>query len=258
MVRIVKFFALLFFCLSSASAIAKESDNLTIFSESNMTYPLAKIARAYSLEKNAVVSINFNSSSVLIQNIDAGEPADVFISSHPSWIETLKQKGLVDVYNVSNIAKDNLVLIASRNNKMINHDSFAKINDINQILRIINNKRIPLIVDSEGTSLGRYTSAILKKAHILHQRIYQKIDEDKKTIADFINDNEQYCGIVMASSVKDYQNVVVLKQVPDSEIYYQALVIAGDNMDKARDFLKFLKSDSAKTILSKNGFILDE
>lgn len=236
----------------------EESENLTIFSESNTAYPLTKIARLYSSEGNAVVSINFSSSSDLIQNIDAGEPADVFISSHPSWIETLKQKGLVDVYNLANIAKDRLVLVTSRNNNKINQNTFAKVDDINQILKSIDHKHIPLIIDSSDTSLGRYSSDILKKAHISSQKIYHRVNEDKKTIVDFINDNDQYCGIVTASAINDYDNIVVVKEILDSEIYYQALVIAGDNMEMARDFLKFLKSDAAKMILSKSGFILDE
>jgi molybdate transport system substrate-binding protein len=239
-----------------SSSLAKESNSLTIFSESNMTYPLTQISRLYSAQSNTIVSINFNSSSELIKNIDYGEPADIFISSHPSWIETLKQKGLIDVYNLTNIAKDSLVLISSINNNKITQQEIAEINNVTRILKIINNKKIPLIVDSEFTSLGKYTATILKTANIKNHKIYRKFSEDKKAIVDFIDENDEYCGIVMASSIKNYKNIVVLKEIPNSEIYYQVLVIAGDNMSQARDFLEFVKSNEVGKILSNSGFIL--
>jgi molybdate transport system substrate-binding protein len=255
---------LILLCLSSNATAqdavkkpVKKIDSLTIFSEVNMTYPLVKIARLYSEQKNVIVSVNFNSSSELIQNIDAGEPADVFIASHPVWIETLKQKGLVDVYNLANIAKDKLVLVTSKKNPRISIFDVAAISDINKVLKLIVSRHIPLIVDSKDTSLGKYTSAILDSAKIPDHKIYHRVNEDKKSIADFVNDNDGYCGIIMASSLRNYDNITVLKNIDDSEIYYQALVIAGDSMEKARDFLKFLKSEQAKTVFAENGFIVE-
>ena len=41
------------------------------------------------------------------------------------------------------------------------------------------------------------------------------------------------------------------------DIFYQALVIAGNNMEVAREFLKFLKTPQSKEILKENGFIVD-
>ncbi|MBM3579327.1 MAG: ABC transporter substrate-binding protein [Alphaproteobacteria bacterium] len=141
---------LVIFLLLSSAAHAIPSRNLTIFAETNLSQTLIKISRLYSQKSNVVVSVNFNSSADLIVEINSGEPADVFISTNPNQIESLKQRGLVDVHNIGYIA---------RNNK----------------------------------------------------------------------DNT----------------------------YYQALVIAGDNMDLAREFLKFLKSDAAKAIFKESGFLTD-
>lgn len=237
--------------------VTKKVHNLTIFSESNMTFPLVKIARLYSATNNSTVSINFNNSYELIKNIDDGESSDVFIASHPDWIDGLKQKGLVDVYNLANVAKDKLLLITSKKNHKINIAKINQISDTKAILKEINNQQISLIVDSKLTSLGKYTDTILKEKSVSNQRIYHRVLEDKKSIVDFINENDTYCGIVLASSVKNYDDILVLKTIDNSEIYYQALVIAGTNMDKARDFLEFIKSDAAKTVFAENGFIIE-
>lgn len=249
-----------FFCSSLwqiAPAQAATSENLTIFAESNMVYALTEIARNYSKEKNIVVSINFSSSFELIQNIDYGEPADIFISSHQDWIDNLKQKGVVDVYNVSNIARDRLVVVASKNNEKINNLGAANSRqNVEGVFKIADENKIPIIVGSEYTSLGRYTSDITKNMNVDKNNIYKKINEDKNSIIDFITESPSYLGVVLKSETKNQNDIKILAEA-DLEIYYQALVIAGDNMEKARDFLKYLKSDQAKKILLAKGFIVN-
>jgi ABC-type molybdate transport system substrate-binding protein len=49
--------------------------------------------------------------------------------------------------------------------------------------------------------------------------------------------------------------LLILATKKNLNIFYQALVIAGDNMEVAREFLKFLKSAEAKKILEQSGFI---
>jgi len=250
-----------FLALLSGNVYANQDnkiDNLTIFSESNMIYPLVKAARLYSEKKSAIVSINFNNSLQLIQNINDGERADVFIASHPEWIKTLKQKGLVDVYNLTNIAKDKLVLVTSKNNKKVDITKINQLSDINKILRTLNNDNIPIIIDEINTSLGNYGNDIMLQAKIAHQKVFHRVLEDRKSIIELINDGDEYCGIVFASSIADHNNIVVLKEIENGEIYYQALVIAGDNMGKARDFLKFIKSsDEIKKDFAQSGFVVD-
>ncbi len=252
--------------LTPLNLTAKEASNITIFAESDMAKVLAEISRNYSKENNTIVSINLNSSSQLINEIDSGEPADVFISSHEDWIEMLKHKGLVDVYNISNIAKDKLVLVTSNKNTNIDLNNIKKLGDINKILKFISKKETPIviiIIDSEYTSLGRYSAKIIKDAKIndgnvyRDNDIYKKVEEDKRTVISLLEENNNSCAIVLASSLVNQKNIKIIADIPNLDIYYQALVIAGDDMKEARNFLKFLKSDKAKEIITRNGFIVD-
>ncbi len=239
------------------TAIGANSESLTIFSESNMTYAITKIARNYSKKANVAISVNFNSSFELIDNIDLGEPADIFISSHLDWVKNLSQKGLVDRYSSADFAEDKLVLITSKNNERINFNEVSKIGDLNKILQFINEKKAPLIVGSDYSSLGRYTKKILAESNVDNFQIFQKLNEDKKSIIDFINEHNHYCAIVIASEIANNKEIVILSQVPFVNIDYHALVIAGDNMDNARKFIEYLKSKEAKEVLVRNGFIAD-
>ena len=255
MIRIITQLIIILLVMAPLNSEAKEVANIAIFAESNMAKVLTEISRIYSRENNAIVSINLNSSSQLINEIDSGEPADVFISSHEDWIEMLKHKGLVDVYNISNIAKDKLVLVTSNKNDNVDIDNIKKLGDLNKILKLIIKKETPIIIDSEYTSLGRYTAKIIKDAKIGDSDIYKRVEEDKKSVVELLEENNNFCGIILASSAINQENIKIIADIPDLDIYYQALVIAGDDMKEARNFLKFLKSDKAKEVLTKNGFI---
>lgn len=247
------------FPINKAAHAAKDSSNvgnLTILSEENMTYALTKIVRDYAKKENVAISINFNSSSELINEIEEGEPADIFISSHFDWVRILYQKGVVDRFSWSNFAHDKLVVITSKNNDKINFAQVRKNGNLKNVLQMIRDKKIPLIVGSDYSSLGKHTKKIIEDSKISNFQIFQKLEEDKKSIIDFVNEHRGYCAIVMKSDVKNYDKVVVLAEVPDMNIDYRALAVAGDNMENARKFIKHLKSKEAQDILAQYGFIL--
>ena len=95
-----------------------------------MIFSLTKIARLYSQKNNITTAINFGSSAQLANNIEEGEPADVFISAHHIIVDSLKQKGLIDFYNNSNIVSDRLVIATSIDNP--NLKDFNKSLDFNK------------------------------------------------------------------------------------------------------------------------------
>tara|TARA_Y100000389_G_scaffold115529_1_gene112617 strand:- start:6482 stop:7216 length:735 start_codon:yes stop_codon:yes gene_type:complete len=236
---------LILFLLFSNISYANDSKNLTIFAESNLSVPLVKIIRKYSKEKNTIISINFKSSFDLIEKIDEGEPADIFISSHQDWVNVLKQKGLIDIYSISNISEDKLVLIASNKNKKFFTDSFDK-KDLAVIFKRMSDMGYSLITDSNYNSLGKYSSKIIKKYKIKPNRVFIKLNEDRKSIIDFVSDNKNLFALVLESSILPQDNVRVIYRIPDIEINYQASAIAGNNMESARDFITYLENINFK------------
>ena len=71
----------------------------------------------------------------------------------------------------------------------------------------------------------------------------------------FISAHSDSIELIKRKGLADVHNVGYVAK--NGNIFYQALVIAGDNMEVAREFLKFLKSDVAKTILKEIGFGVD-
>lgn len=248
---------LLIFFFFATSALASPSRNLTIFAEPNLAIALTKIARAYSAKANVIMSLNFSSASNLINNIDSGEPVDIFISAHKGWIDSLHQKGVVDVYNVGFIAQDNLVLVTSKSNPTL-PAAFQNTNfTTKDSLALLNESKATIIFDDEGSSSGFYAKSFFDQNAYPEIKTFSKIAEDKTSFLTIIKSSQENYALLLESQIKNKNDFQIIATNDGENIFYQALVIAGDNMDVAREFLKFLKSEPAKKIFKASGFIVE-
>jgi molybdate transport system substrate-binding protein len=255
--RIFCFLVITYFALSSSFASAAQIKNLTVLAEPNLVAALTKISRIYSQKNAVIVSVGFASAASLISDIDSGEPSDVFISAHQDWVTDLKQKGLVDIYNVDHIASDELLLVASRDNLSVPGYLGEKNTDFEEALKVLDHNHLNLIVDNDESSLGKYSNAMITAMQLQNIKLFTKLSEDKSLITNLLQDNLDSYAILLASQVNNRKNLKVLARKKTQHIFYQALVIAGDNMDVAREFLKFLKSAQAKAIFRENGFVVE-
>jgi molybdate transport system substrate-binding protein len=255
-VNIMKIFYRVFLILIffTQNSFASQSRNLTVFAEQNMVVALTKITRLYSQRANVIISTNFNSSLDLINDIDSGEPADVFISAHSGLIENLRQKGLVDVYNIGYIAADQLVLVTSKSNQKVIPELLTGKLSLEESLKILDKNKTTLILDDEGSSSGKFSNDLIAGFSFADLKLFNKLNEDKSPILSSIKDNPEDYALLLASQIKNRNDLQILSTKKDSNIFYQGLVIAGDNMEVAREFVKFLKSNAAKSILQQSGF----
>jgi hypothetical protein len=98
-----------------------------------------------------------------------------------------------------------------------------------------------LIAESEHKSLGKYSNKIISKYNIKPHTVFRKLNEDKKSIIDFVMQDKNLFALVLESSILPNDDIKIIAKIPDIDINYQASAIAGDNMEIARDFIKFLE-----------------
>lgn len=250
--RLIVLTSFCFFVFFNKISFASQSRNLTIFAEPNMVFAISKIARFYSQKHNVIISINFHSSEDSVTTIDSGEPADIFISAHSEMIENLRQKGLIDVYNVGYFARDEVVLVTSKSNPNPLEIPQGKIEDY---LAHFNKTKETVILDYEGSSSGRVSKEFIK--NLPNINLFKKISEDRSSIIKSLKEDHKIYALVFKSQAFGEDSLRTLAQSNNGNIFYQALVVAGDNMEIAREFLKFLKSSQAKLILKESGFITE-
>lgn len=239
------------------NSFANQSRNLTVFAEPNLALPLTKIARQYSRIANVIVSLNFTSASSLISNIDSGEPVDLFISAHSDWIEMLHQKGVVDIYNLGYIAQDEILLVAQKDNQNIPQEFSEKNMLAGEIMNILNQNKINIIIDEANNSSGFFARKFLSEFKTDDIRIFSRLTEDKIPLLKTINNDKNSYSIILKSQINSKKDDFKILAKADKKIFYQALVIAGDNMEVAREFLKFLKGDYSKNYLRSYGFAVN-
>ena len=90
--RFLVAFATLFATVSLAPAA---DGQITVFAAASLTNALQQIDAAYTKTTAVPVKESFASSSTLARQIEAGAPAQVFISADTKWMHCLEHKGFV-------------------------------------------------------------------------------------------------------------------------------------------------------------------
>jgi molybdate transport system substrate-binding protein len=244
----------LYYTFGSVPAFAIHS--ISVLADNTIDIALAELARDYSRSKQVIVNTSFASKAMHDTQILEGGAADILITSQPFWIEELKNKGLIDVASRTTIASNQLALVGPLDNtldikiekyfptaalikQMANEPMFVVANPGTQIAGIYGKEALRTIGASDD--LEPYTLYIREPSQMI----------------GMVSKQNAY-GVFLNSTVARRSDVQVLDIFPTSShqpITYFAVVIAGDNMEEARNFLAYLQQASAKKILKRNGFI---
>ncbi len=226
---------------------------ITVMADPSMTIPLSKIARIYAQEKNIAVATSFGAGSVQIKDLEDGQEGNVFITARPALIRLLQSKGLMDVYSLTNIATNRLVLLGPKNN--ITNPRAKK-----RLMKLLptQEKDFQLALgDPEFLSEGTYALQLIRKLRLSRElEPSYSFFRDNFALRKAITQYGAY-GFMFETDVllyPDLNKLMTISSDDSSAIIYQAAVVAGDNMNVARDFLKFLTSKTAADIFKENGF----
>lgn len=258
--KLQRFLCLFFGCCLAFLPTAGNSLNsrsLTILSEPSTSLALTKIVRSFARTHNVIVAIDFDSSFDLIKKIDDGLPSDVFISANLDAIDGLRHKGLIDIYNIVYIASDKIVLVTSKHNQKTPPHLLLRGIDIETALKAIDEQQNFLAIDYRGYSSGIYADKIVSKIDLKKLQLVHKLPEDKHSlVSDLVKDKNLF-AITLASQVANKSDFLILGTENNRIPSYQAIAIAGNNMEVAREFLNFLKSDFAHQIMQENGYLVN-
>jgi len=94
-------------------ALADEG-KITVFAAASLTNAMQDIAAEYKKEKNVDVVSSFASSSTLARQIEAGAPADLFISADQKWMDYAADKKAVDTTTRETLLGNSLVVVAPK------------------------------------------------------------------------------------------------------------------------------------------------
>src|SRR5271167_4787731 len=95
----------------STDAIAQGAPVL-VFAAASMKNALDDATAQYEREEGAKVTTSYAASSALAKQIEAGAPADIFISADLDWMDYLDQKKLIKPGTRMSLLGNKIVLVA--------------------------------------------------------------------------------------------------------------------------------------------------
>lgn len=222
---------------------ANDTQSITILASSSLTNFIEHIIKDYATSSNTSVSASFEAPSELVNQIEVGEPADVIIIEDQQRMQQLKQQGLVDVYNLGNIASGNLVLVASPEHRAIS--KITPETSFEDSIKLLAKQSLFVIPDPEIDSAGATIRDMLTNLGVWKTVEPYLIRANNTRHALYLIAKGHSAGLLYAADVVHSPDVKIIRTLDadaHAPIVYQAAPVAGENMEKARQFVEYLRS----------------
>ncbi|HEX6957925.1 MAG TPA: molybdate ABC transporter substrate-binding protein [Ferrovibrio sp.] len=247
--------------LPIATAPAARADALLVFAAASLKAALSEVDAGWTAQQRAGkreddgVKVSFAGSSALARQIEAGAPADLFISADLAWMEYLAQRRLVRPGTRVDLLGNRIVLIAPARSALQ-----ARIAPGFDLAGLLGAGGRLAIADTDAVPAGRYGKAALQALKVwpqVERRLVQA--ENVRAALAFVARGEAPLGIVYATDAAAEPKVRIVDAFPEEThppIVYPAAVLAASRHPAAAAYLSYLQGAAARTVFEKNGFTL--
>lgn len=240
----------------AGQAVAQEG-KITVFAAASLTNAMQDIAAAYTKEKQVKVVSSFASSSTLARQIEAGAPADLFISADQKWMDYAVEKKAVDSASRETLLGNSLVVVAPKSSAQGAIKIDAK-TDWNSLLK---GGRLA-VGDPDHVPAGIYAKEALQKLGAW-ETLSPKLApaEDVRGALALVERSEAPLGIVYGSDAVASKGVKVVGTFPEAshkKVEYPLAIIDGHKNATVSAFYDYLKGPQASEIFKRYGFTTHE
>lgn len=240
---------LLFVLLPIAPAAAAE---LLLFAAASLKPALEEIAALPEAKAIAQIKASYAASSALARQIDAGAPADLFISADLEWMDWLAARDKVATATRFDLAGNELVLVAPKASTLkLQLDAKA------ELRRALGDARIAL-AEPGSVPAGKYAKAGLEKLGLWPQvqDRYVATENVRAALALAARGEVPLAAVYRSDAVSEPAVRVIAAFPPDSHppIVYPAAALVGRDSEAAKQLLQLLRSDKGQAALARWGF----
>lgn len=228
---------------------AQAKESITVYAAASLTDAMNDLSKLYQQQHKIDVKTSYAGSSTLAKQIEAGAPANVFISADEQWMNYLQNKKRVQPQDRVNLLGNSLVLITPKSQpiKIKMDKSFDPNTVLKGKLCTGNTQSVPVgkYAKQSLTSLGWWDK--------VKPRLVET--EDVRSALNFVARGECQAGIVYATDAAINKNVVIAGVFPANShppiIYPMGLLKKDKN---SAHFYQFLQAAPAKAVFQKYGF----
>lgn len=195
---------------------------------------------------------NFGPSGGLMQQIEEGVDADLFISAGKKQVDQLEEKGFLLDGSRVDFLKNDLVLI-------VNKDYEDQVKSLDDLLTL--EGTAIAMGEPDSVPAGRYTLEALESLE-LYDDLKEHIvfTKDVRQALDYVDTKNTIAGFCYASDAIMASNSLVAVVVPPeshSPIVYPAAIMKDtENLEEIEKFFQFIKNQESQSVFEKYGFKL--
>ncbi len=232
------------------------ADDLVVFAAASLANVLDQVAEARTAQTGNRLVISYAGSSALARQIQAGAPADIFISASTDWMDAVEASGDLREGSRRNVAGNSLVLIAHGRDA-----PQVAINENLDLAGMLGDERLAMAL-VDAVPAGVYGKAALTALGLWEsvEPLVAQADNVRAALA-FVAQNEAPFGIVYATDAAIEDDVSIIGTFPEGShepIIYPAAITAQSSHPEAEAFLDFLTSGVARGIWTEYGFSMPD
>jgi len=246
----------LLLALAAPSFAARAADEpVVVFAAASLKNALDEAAAAWAKETGGITRISYAGSNVLAKQIEAGAPADLFISADLAWMDYAAKNGTIRSESRVNLLRNAIVLVAAKGAGL--RVTLEPGTDLSAALA---GGRLAM-GNVEAVPAGKYGRAALEKLGAW-DRVKGQVAQAENVRAALllVSRGEAPLGIVYATDAASDPGVEVVATFPaDSHppiVYPAALTKDSGQAERAASFLGFLRSPAARPLFERQGFIV--
>ncbi len=226
------------------------ADELLVFAAASTTDALNELAPKFTAQTGHTVKFSFAGSSDLARQLQAGAPADVFLSADAAQMDAVVSSGKVARGDVKRLLSNQLVVIAPKDGKLEIHGP----DDLKQVKNLA-------LADPASVPAGVYAKGFLEKVGVwsaVQGKVVPSLDVRAALAA--VESGRADAGIVYRTDAQHSKKVRIELFVPKSKVpeivYPVAKVQGSQHAAAAQAFVDFLQGDAAGAAFRKQGFIV--
>ena len=238
--------------LSMGAAMPASGTEVTVFAAASLKEAMDEQAKRFEADTGNKVIVSYGGSNALARQIQAGAPADVFISADLDWVDYVERRALLVSGSRVNLLRNELVLIApaSSNAALRIAPGFA-------LATALRNEKLAM-ANPDSVPAGKYGKSALESLGVWKSVEKQVVRTDNVRAAlVLVARREAAFGIVYKTDALAERGVRIVDTFPEAThapIVYPAAVVAPGRSPAAKALLDFLRSGAARPIWEKYGF----
>lgn len=237
---------------SMPAAVQAQARPPVVLAAASLQEALSAAAQRWAAKGHPKPVLSFAASSALARQVEAGAPADLFVSADESWMDYLAQRRLIQARSRVSFLTNGLVLVAPAASRIR-----LSIGPSFPLAAALGRGRLAM-ADPAAVPAGKYGRQALTRLGVWPS-VQGKIAaaENVRSALALVSRGEAPLGIVYATDARAARLVRVVGTFPAAShgpITYPLAVLARSRNPEAEGFRRFLLSPEGKTVFRNFGF----